>query len=146
MGKTVTVAGRDYTVGRLSAMQQFHVVRRLAAVLAGVDNAQELHATLRAGAEGLDLLPALARGVAALDDAQAEFVVLTCLGVVQRQQAGGGWAGVVAGGRLMFEDMDLPAMLTLVGHVLAENLGGFFAALPGVSPGAGQTCPPSGSQ
>jgi hypothetical protein len=68
-----------------------------------------------------------------------DYVVDTCLAVVERKDKSGGWVKVVVGSRLMFEDMDMMTMLTLVTRVVRGNLAGFFDALPHVSPGAART-------
>lgn len=150
MSTTPEINGHTYKIGKLSAMQQFHVVRRLAGVLAGLAGLD------KQGLEGLkdapkdqvaahllesmpDVLPALAQGLATMDDVTAEFVIFTCLGVVERKERAGGWARVCVNGQLMFENLGMVEMLTLVANVLKENMGGFFDALGAASSGAAPT-------
>lgn len=150
MGTTHTVKGHTYVVGKLSAMKQFHVVRRLAPLLLGLvgkDKAkmQELKGLApeemlkRSSDMGPKALSSMIKEIAAMDDKSAEFIIMTCLGAVERKQGTGGWAALVAGGELMFEDVDMVGMLTLVGHVLMENLSGFFDVLPEAFPSKAQT-------
>lgn len=139
MSTVKDVKGHSYKVGKLNAMQQFHVVRRLATLLAGVADQLQGLPKEDVAARMPGLLPALAERLATLDDATAEYVLMTCLAVAERKQSGGGWAQVVAEGQLMFQDIDMPAMLTLVGHVLMENLAGFFGDLSGVFPAGART-------
>jgi len=148
MTKDFTHAGVQYQAGKLDAVRQFHVARRLAPFLPKFVAAAHLPGLAAAAAgQGASLNPdvmaavlgPLAKSIAEMSDADAEYVLYTCLSVVERQQPKGGWARVMAGEKLMFEDMDLAAMLVCVGHVLMENLSGFFAALPSVSPGEGRT-------
>jgi hypothetical protein len=50
-------------------------------------------------------------------------------------QPGGRYQQVLLNGsnKLQFEDIDLPVMMRLAAAVVQENLGGFFALLPGRS-------------
>jgi hypothetical protein len=149
--------GHAYRAGQLPAMQQFHVVRRMGGLLAALVQGMESGANGKTSLnpevllQGLnlsgmgDLLESLARAVAELEDADAEYVIHTCLSTVSRKQSSGGWAKVCVDQQIMFEDIDMAAMLTLTGRVLQENLKGFFAALPEGIPGAGRasSSPPS---
>lgn len=128
------VHGHVYRFGRLDAMKQFHVTRRLAGLLAGLSGTLPQAAT---GGQpdperlGMAALGPLADALAKMDDDAAEFVIHTCLGAVTRKQGkDGGWARVSVDGSLMFQDIGMPAMLTLVWHVLQGFLPDFFGALP----------------
>ncbi len=145
--------GHTYRADKLSAMKQFHVVRRMGEVLASLTGLLDsgLKAGLKPGMNpenvlrdmgtaGLEkALAPLAKGLAEMEDADAEYVIHTCLAAVSRKQKGGGWAKVCADERIMFEDIDMAAMLTLTARVLKENLKGFFAALPEGITGAART-------
>lgn len=136
MSLEVQAGGKTYRVGKLDALLQFHVMRRLAPVLPKL-----------AAMQGNDLAAALepiAQGVAGMTDADSEYIIKTCLSVAERKQPGGGWAALTVNGAMMFEDLDMAAMLTLVWHVLQHNLSGFFADLPLVSSAGGQTLTPAG--
>lgn len=126
------VAGHNYRASKMDALRQFHVVRRLAPLLAGFGNLSELRTM------GLDeLLSNIGPGLDALaemPDKDADYVIHGCLSVVQREHEGG-WAPVFARGVLMFQDIELPEMLQLVGKVLEADLKGFF-------PGKGSTSAP----
>lgn len=121
------VKGQAYRAGRLDAKRQFHVTRRLAPLLAAAGGSLEQIKT-----DPFSLFAPLAQGIASLPDADADFVIDTCLGVVQRKQ-GKSWAPVTSPGGLMFEDIGMAEMLQIVGKVLAENLGGFFGDLLGLA-------------
>lgn len=136
------IGGVFYRVGRLPARQQFHVVRRLAGALSGLGGLVPKGGALPKPEELMqsgDLLEKLLKALSDLDDATVDYVVDTCLAVVERKDKSGGWVKVVAGSRLMFEDMDMLTMLTLVAKVIQGNLSGFFDALPHVLPGAART-------
>lgn len=121
-----TINGATYQIRKLTPMQQFHIARRLAPMLfaigAGAEKAR--------GGSGMAMAfePAM-EAIAAMSDADSEFVIGTSLSVVYRQQ-GSGWAPVqVPGAGMMFQDIDLQTMLKLVFEVGKENLGNFFDAL-----------------
>ena len=120
--------GVVYKAGKLNAMRQFHVVRRLAPLLATLTGSGikpgQAEDTLVA------LLEPLAELLGSMSDADAEYVLMACLSTAERKQAAGGWAKVVAGDQLMFEDIDMAAMLHIAWQVLQHNLSGFFAGLP----------------
>ncbi|CAG9177857.1 phage tail assembly chaperone [Cupriavidus pampae] len=134
MGREIQLGGSQYSIGRLSAMQQLHVSRRVAPIvpaLIPVFLSMRGSATFGENLEGLaDALQPLADGLAGLKDEDAEYVVGTCLSAVQRQQPTG-WARVWAleQKRLMFEDMDMGVILPLVVQVIVANLGPFIQGL-----------------
>lgn len=133
MAHEIDLAGNRYSLGRLTAMQQFHVSRRIAPI---VPTLIPVFLRVRASGKPLDkdleglaaALQPLADGLAALRDEDAEYVFGICLGVVQRKQPTG-WAKVWSGKETMFEDMDLSVTLPLVVQVITANLGPFIQGL-----------------
>src|SRR5690348_10469618 len=132
------INGQQYQSSKLDAFKQFHVARRLAPLLSGVSAALKGGVEPPAVAEGesapqevdfADFLEPMADALAHMPDADCDYVLFTCLSVVQRQQ-GNGWAKIVApGGRsMMFEDIDMGAMIGITLKVIQENIGGFFDA------------------
>jgi hypothetical protein len=116
------IAGNTYRAGKMPTFTQFHVSRRLAPVLSGL--------AVTAGEEAANFaafLQPIAEAVARMSDADCDFILDACLGVVQRQQ-GTSWAPVYVGAKqaLMFDDIDMAVMLQLAAKVIQENLGGFF--------------------
>lgn len=122
-----TVGQATYRSGKLDAFKQFHIGRRLAPLQAGLAEAAQ--------GESVGFTPALAGAIAGMSDADCDYILQACLGVVQRQQDSG-WANILAAGSktLMFHDIDVGAMLEIAGHVITENLGGFFGASADQSP------------
>lgn len=135
----IPIGDNVYRVGTISAMQQFHVMRRLAPVLGGF--AEVVRSALKSGKTGVELLSALKEGqvdistviepmlkaISEMSDADSEYVINTCLNVCARRIEGGkGWAPVRSSGQLMFNDIKLTAMAQLVWKVLEANLGDFF--------------------
>lgn len=148
------IGGHSYRFGRLNAKQQLHVARRLASTplqfLLG-DQAGSVSTVMRDRAEaaGMNaddintalprLLPTLSlRALGDLSENDCDYVVNTCLAVIQRQSGSNGtqaWADVMNKntGLVMFQDIGLSDMLELTVHVLRENLGSFFDASPSAS-------------
>lgn len=126
----ITIAKQTYRIGKMNALQQFHVARRLAPILA------TMGLSLRQLADGSkmsidDFLPVLGpvtEILARMSDEDSNYVIFSALAVSERKQ-GDKFAPVVVSANLMFQDLDLPAMMRLVVEVLNENLGGFLTGL-----------------
>jgi hypothetical protein len=135
-----------FRTGRLNARQQFHVARRLGPILVarlqgmaamtkmlGLPTAEGAQEAAEPAPEALvpeDVMAAgfipAATALARMPDADADFVLTTCLGVCSRMQ-GSQWAPVQASnGKMMFEDIGMQEMMQLVNAVVKENLGDFF--------------------
>jgi hypothetical protein len=142
---------------KLNARQQFHIARRIAPVVSVIgavvpmlqealqqqtitpetEDADAIGAQIRATAQRMTDLEALSRPImealASLPDADCDYVLDLCLAVVQRKQSGNGsgpvWSDIwnARANKLMFEDIELPAMLQIAMEVLRENLMGFFS-------------------
>lgn len=127
--------GQTYSVGKIDARSQFHIVRRLAPVIGEI-----APSAANGKMAGLDALPPLASAIAKLSDADADYCLFGLLGVIKRKQGQGlGYGPVVAGNALMYDDIDMAAMLQLAWKALEFNLSGFFAALPSDLQKAAQT-------
>lgn len=142
------VAGHTYRAGRLDAIKQLHVVRRLSPLigaLQGVDiggvvaPASTPDEFARRTDALMELLVPITAAVAAMSDEDTEYVLGACLGIAQREQPGGlGWTPVwsAAAKRPMYDDINLPAMLQIAARVLMKNVGDFTSALPQMASGA----------
>jgi len=138
------INGHAYRIGTLDAKRQFHVVRRLAPVLAASGTAarawlarnpvdqQASQATPAVGlADLFDAFGPLAEAVGGLSDDNTDYVLNTCLAVCQRN-TGTAWAAVATrDGHLMFADLSMVEMLRLTMAVLQENLSGFLGEIGG---------------
>lgn len=125
-----SIGGVEYRADQLDAFKQLHVSRKIAPVVPKLIPVfvllqQSAHDDL--AALGTAAAP-FAEALAALPEADVDYVVKTCLTSVKRQQ-GGAWAPMMAGGALMFADLDLGEMLPIVVRVLRENLGNFIQGL-----------------
>lgn len=141
--QTPPIKGHIYNIGKLDALKQFHVSRRIAPVLASMG------ITLTALRQGsakftpedfaVSLAP-VAEVMSNMNDDTVEYVIATCLAVVQRKQgdvAGkASWAPVATGAQVMFADIDMLVMLRLIVAVLQENLADFLSELPDLGPSA----------
>lgn len=142
MTVTVEVGGARYRVGRMNAMTQFHVGRRLAPVLAilGLKAASMIGEAPPTDDKDVmesfvPLLAPLAEVLARMSDEDSNYVVERCMLVTEREITEGKWQMVVASGsspvadRFMFQDIDLHVMLRLVLEAIRENLAGFMTGL-----------------
>lgn len=126
MATEVEIDGRTYRLGKLSAMTQFHVSRRLLPVFTSLD-----------GEKG-EMLPRLMDAVSKLSDDDSEYVIGKCLAdCAVKRDGDAGWAPIYRNGQLMFEEIGMAGMLRLTFATIEENLASFFTGLPSGSPVAG---------
>lgn len=126
------IGGKKFKLLKIDTFKQFHVVRRIAPILA------ELLPAMKDGpaAKGTDLdkvaafVSPIMNGLSKLSDADADFVLINLLSAVEVQQSAGNWAKVAQGGMLMIQDFELPVLLQIAGQSFMFNLSGFFGALP----------------
>lgn len=118
------VNGFNYTAGKLNAKQQFHIVRRLSPVLSGLVGLKDAN----------DAVGAIANAISSLSDADADFVLFGLLSCVERQDPSGGWAKITAGELLMYQDIDLIAMMKIATESFKVNFGNFFSGLGSILP------------
>ena len=114
----IEVGGKIYQLGRLSAMEQFHVGRKLL----------PLHLS------GPDIIAELSK----MSTEDAEYVINTCLAVCKRKQ-GTLWAPVYsrAAGRMMFDDMTGEDLFRIMMETARSNkVVDFFTSGGQTSPAA----------
>lgn len=130
--KELELGGQTYRIGKLDAFKQFHVSRKIAPIIPTlipifVRISQD--ATLTDNLVDMaELLTPFAEGVASMSDESSEYVLATCLSVVQRK-TGKAYAPVFSNGVAMFDDMDVGVMIQLSVQVIQDNLGSFIAGL-----------------
>lgn len=127
-----TINGATYRLGELPPYQQFHIARRLAPALWAMSASAEAVASSSEEDGVLSKFKPVADIIAKMSDEDSEYILSTCLSVVQRQQ-GNGWAQIKPDGSgklFAFSDITLQVMMQLTFAVIKENLGSFFAALP----------------
>jgi tail assembly chaperone len=130
--------GHEYRISKLTAMQQFHVNRKIAPLIPPlVPVFMKVHKAGGLKDDGLvslpELLQPLADGLAALPDETAEYVISTCLSALKRKNTEkGNWIAVWnQGGKVfMFADLnDMSSMIPLVIRVIQDSLGPFLQGL-----------------
>ena len=130
MALEIDLNGHRYSIGKLSAKQQFHMSRRIAPIVP----ADPVFVRLAAGGKRIsedpggmaDVLQPLADGLAAMKDEDAEYVLDTAC---RRCSASRSTAGPTSGRPAsvpMFQDIDLAVMLPLALRVITENPGLLF--------------------
>lgn len=132
MGGTFTIQCRTFTAGRLNAFTQFHIVRRLAPLtgrLAGLASALPNDGGDLSAEDAERVLEPLGLALRDIPDADADYILNACLDVTEIQRSDGGWDKVRKNGVLMHE-LDLTTLIGVAFHVVKENLGGFFDAMP----------------
>jgi hypothetical protein len=136
----ITLAGNVYRIGKIDALTQFHVTRRLAPVLASLgvgvttllQSGEEVGDTLEAF---LPVMGPVSEVLAAMSNEDVNYVIFACLSAVQRAQAGGKYAPVTtATNQIMFQDIDMVVMVRLTVEVMRINLAPFFEGLRVPSP------------
>lgn len=130
--------GASYRADKLNVFQQFHVARKIAPLLPPliplylkVQSIAEKGSGLTKNLDALaDVLQPFTDSLATLGDADAEYVLSTCLSVVRRRQ-GDHWAPIwsTSAKALMFDDLDLGSVLPIVVRVIRASLGPFIEGL-----------------
>ncbi|AFC85920.1 phage tail assembly chaperone [Frateuria aurantia] len=117
------INGRQYQSAKMDTRKQFHVARRLAPAMGS------LAAVAASGSvDNLSVLSPLASAIAAMPDADCDFVLDACLAVVSLNQSGS-WVQIAnRSGGLQFDEIELGEMLQIAAKVIQENLGGFLPA------------------
>jgi hypothetical protein len=121
MAAELTIAGHEYRTGTLNAIQQFHIARRLAPIIAKLGAASGENAT------PLSAFDSLAEGISKLTDEDCDYVINLCMGTVRRK-VGDTWlpAWNVKVNQPQYADIELPALIQLTLAVVQDQLGGFM--------------------
>lgn len=114
----VDFGGLTYRIGQMPVIEQFHLARKLTPVMAAI-----------AGKD--DVLGALGGVLGDMSVEDANFILFGLLKPVSRKLDGGlGWAPVVKGSTLMYQDIALPDLMQIAFASLQSNLGSFLPGLP----------------
>lgn len=139
--ENIEVNGHDYSIGRLNALDQLHVSRKIAPIIPTLmpiiaEIAKgDLEKTIKAIEDGdneeltgleplAEALTPLMEAFSNLPEADVEYVVHKCLSVVKR-----GGAVVCRGQSIMFDDLGMEHILPLTLAVVRTNLGNFIQGL-----------------
>lgn len=141
-GNVFEVGGEKYMAGKMTAFQQFHVLRKLGPVIAKIGPTfMMVPPTVTENAEGgatvapsttlLDSIQTMGPVLEALSEmseSDCDYVLQRCLSVTKRwQDAAKSWVSVwnERAARLQFEDIDLSSMMKIAIFVLGDSLAGF---------------------
>lgn len=113
--KNVTVDENEYVIGKMNAIEQFHLARRLLPLFASIEQNNG----------GSPDLKGMMVSLGALSDADAEKIIFPCLTVVRRIVAGQ-QQPILVRNRLMFDDLKITGIFELMLAVIEENIGGFL--------------------
>jgi len=125
------ISGNHYRSGKLGALQQLHVSRRITPLLPKLLPAASLVSRTPDAIKNIDLLAAAFGPVvdvfSQLPDDDVDFVIGNCLSVVTRRQ-GNTWVATwnVASKSPMFDDIDMVILLQIAVKVIWDNLGPFI--------------------
>ena len=118
----ITLDGIQYRIQKMPAMKQFHILRRLALVFKNVSEFK---------GEESKLINVLMDGIGSLPDEDANYILQGLLSHVSRRQSGGtGWATVMSGASIMFDDLPLKSLMQLAFESLRGNFKDFLAEIP----------------
>lgn len=142
----ITISNKNYTIGRLNALDQLHVSRKIAPIIPSLipiisevakGGLSKVVESMESGddveLENIDLseLNGLSTALAPLMDVIADMsegdtnlVIHKCLSVVNRDGA-----VLCRGESIMFDDLDMMQILPLVVAVIRKNLGNFIQDL-----------------
>lgn len=138
-GNEFEIGEMKFKLSKISALKQFHIVRRIAPILAdllpamksvkSVSETEELTENQKLD-KFAEIAAPLMNGLSKLSDADADLVLYGLLNAVEIQQPTKNWAFVANGQMLMIQSLELPILLQCAGRAFMYNLSGFFAGLP----------------
>ena len=137
----IPIGGHDYTIGRLNALDQLHVSRKIAPIIPNImpiltevakGDLEKVIASIEtdenaelAGLEPLaKALEPFMEAIAKIPEEDVNYVIYKCLSVVKRNGA-----VVCRGESIMFDDLDMNHLLPLTVAVIRTNLGNFIQGL-----------------
>ena len=142
----ITISGKNYTIGRLNALDQLHVSRKIAPIIPSLipiisevakGGLSKVIESMESGddveLENIDLkelaglsgaLSPLMEVIEGMFEGDTNLVIHKCLSVVNRDGA-----VLCRGESIMFDDLDMMQILPLVVAVIRKNLGNFIQDL-----------------
>lgn len=123
------INGVQYRAQTMDARRQFHVARRLSAVLSpSADAIGKLAPDADSKANIVAAIDGFFEALSKLPDDQLDYVIDACLDTVSRKD-GTQWSPIRRGGAMMY-DLDLYTQGAIIYHVVRGALDGFFGSLP----------------
>lgn len=125
--KQIEINGIKYQIGKMDALTQFHVLRRLTPILATAGIGVAQLKGMKTADDFMPLLAPITAVVASMSDDDSNYIIFACLSAVKRQVTPESWAPLTSPERrLMYQDIDMVMMLRLGFEVLRENMMGFL--------------------
>lgn len=123
------INGVQYRAQTMDARRQFHVARRISAVLAPSADAIDKSKDDKSGRGGIiAALDGFFDALSSMGDDELDYVIDACLDTVSRKD-GGTWSPIRRAGAMMY-DLDLYTQGAIVWYVVKGALDGFFGSLP----------------
>ncbi|EOU2324470.1 TPA: hypothetical protein PXM11_001870 [Yersinia enterocolitica] len=118
-----TIKGIEYRSKKLDVFAQLKVSRKLLPLLAGILK------DLRSGTVTIETaLPSIAQSLSDISEEDCNAIIHPCLSMVSRKH-GSAYNPIFTNSALMFDDIDLMAMLQIVGRVVGDSMGNFLREL-----------------
>lgn len=160
MATEFEVNGKLYRVGKLDAIKQLHLARKIGPIVAkiapqfiGVANSErpqpngdnQIEAEAEIPQEGpvplpgatsltdtIKLIEPVLDALADMKDEDVNYITRLCLSVTKRQEGPNAWMSPwnANAGRFQFDDIDMNVLVQICLNVIQENIGGFLAANP----------------
>ncbi|WP_179995603.1 phage tail assembly chaperone [Acinetobacter sp. YH16053] len=135
------IGGHDYTIGRLNALDQLHVSRKIAPIVPNImpiltevakgdleKVIESIESDENAELGGLEplakALEPFMEAIAKMPEDDVNYVIHKCLSVVKRNGS-----VVCRGESIMFDDLGMNHLLPLTVAVIRTNLGNFIQGL-----------------
>lgn len=111
---------KNFRIGKIPAMRQFHILRRMSPLLSVIDP--------KADKGQVELLT---EALSSISDADADYIIYGLLaGVYVDNGQGLGFACVAPNGLLAYQNLNLVEIMTLAFEAIRENFLEFLGALP----------------
>lgn len=115
--KIVTIDGIEYQIRKLSAIQQFHMARKIGRCFSNLIQTQDKN----------EQINALINNISEMKDDLAEDILFTLLqGIYRKEPKGLGWSSLTKNKMIQYDDLDLFVLGNLAIESIKINLSSFM--------------------